>query len=313
MYLFLKGGSSMITENQIQDLRYFNRFYANKLSEIDQVLYNKTYSLTESRVIAELHYQEQATSKTLSETLNIDPGFLSRIIKKFENDEIIKKEQSKDKRQPLIKLTEQGINVFQNLEQKAQSHLKEEYKDLNKYELDTLIESQKRIIKLNNKKQNTNIKIRPYDLGDAGYVAQLHGDFYKKNYQFDKAFDFYVLEPLTKFIYNPTGSQLWIAEINGERAGSIAIIKENNKTAQLRWFILEEKTQGLGIGNKLLETAMTFAQNKKYEHIYLWTVSLLKPARHLYKKFGFQITQTKENKEWSSQVLTEERWDLNLK
>lgn len=303
----------MISENQIQDLRYFNRFYANRLSEIDQVLYNKTYSLTESRVIAELHSKEQATSKTLSEKLNIDPGFLSRIIKKFENNEIIKKEQSKDKRQPLIQLTKKGISVFQNLEQKAKSHLKEEYKDLNNYELETLIESQKRIIKLNNKKQNTDIKIRPYDLGDAGYVVQLHGDFYKKNYQFDKVFDFYLLEPLTKFIYNPTGSQLWIAEINGERAGSIAIIKENNKTAQLRWFILEEKTQGLGIGNKLLETAITFAQNKKYEHIYLWTFSLLKPARHLYKKFGFQTTQTKENKEWSSQVLTEERWDLNLK
>lgn len=161
-------------------------------------------------------------------------------------------------------------------------------------------------------KQNADIQIRPYEMGDAGYVAQLHGDYYKNNFNFDKIFDYYVLAPLTEFIHNPNGSQLWIVEVNGERAGSIAIVKENDQTAQLRWFILEKKAQGLGIGNKLMDKALKFAKNEKYQHIYLWTFSLLKPARHLYEKFGFQITETKENNEWSSQQLTEERWDKDL-
>lgn len=211
------------------------------------------------------------------------------------------------------KNTKNGKDIFEDMENKAKSHLKNRYKNLNNYELDKLLNAQKEIINLNShEKHIPEINIRPYELGDAGYVSQLHGDFYKENYNFDKIFDYYVLNPLTEFVKKPNGSQLWIVEIDGKRAGSIALIKENENTAQLRWFILESHTQGLGIGNKLMKTAINFAKENEYKHIYLWTFSLLKPARHLYEKFGFKVTETKENKEWSDKKLIEERWDIEL-
>ncbi|WP_400245914.1 GNAT family N-acetyltransferase [Niallia sp. JL1B1071] len=85
-----------------------------------------------------------------------------------------------------------------------------------------------------------------------------------------------------------------------------------SNTAHLRWFILDEHYQGLGVGTKLLETAINYCKEQSYQHIYLWTISILHAARHLYAKYDFTLSEEKENVEWCSERVIEERWDLEL-
>ncbi|MEH6942786.1 GNAT family N-acetyltransferase, partial [Bacillus sp. JJ722] len=73
-----------------------------------------------------------------------------------------------------------------------------------------------------------------------------------------------------------------------------------------------EKYQGLGIGKELINTAIAFCKAQNYQHIFLWTISILESARHLYRKFNFTKTEEKPNEEWAVTKLIEERWDLNL-
>ncbi|MFE4811394.1 GNAT family N-acetyltransferase [Peribacillus simplex] len=64
--------------------------------------------------------------------------------------------------------------------------------------------------------------------------------------------------------------------------------------------------------SKLMETALNFSKEQNYQHVFLWTVSTLETARHLYKKYNFRLTEEKPNDEWTTTKLIEERWDLIL-
>ncbi|WP_078595960.1 GNAT family N-acetyltransferase [Evansella clarkii] len=156
------------------------------------------------------------------------------------------------------------------------------------------------------------VTIRPYGPGDAGYIAYLHGKLYAEKYQFGPVFEYYVMKGLTEFLYDSEGGELWIAEVNGQIAGSIAITRENENTAQLRWFILDEKFHGAGIGRRLMETAVEFCNEQGYTYVFLWTVSDLKAARYLYKDFNFELKESKQNDEWTESEITEEKWELTI-
>lgn len=299
----------------VEKIRKFNRYYANVLGKIDHEIYNKPYPLTEARIIAELHYNSGCTAKEIIEVLGVDRGFLSRILQRFEAEQIITKKQSlEDKRQFYLYLTAIGEEAFQKMVVDANRELTKTLQHLSESEIAALVSSMEKIESIYTKNTNEKpiVTIRPFQSGDVGYVAQLHGEFYGEHHGFVQIFEYYVMEGLTEFVYDSSGGELWIAEVNGERAGSIAIVQDDENTAQLRWFILDDRYQGLGIGTKLLETALNYCKEHNYKNIYLWTFSLLNAARYLYKKYGFTITEEKENIEWCGERLIEERWDLEL-
>ena len=156
------------------------------------------------------------------------------------------------------------------------------------------------------------ITIRPHKAGEASYVSFLQMNFYARTYGFKPAFEYYLLTAMAEFIASPAGSQIWVA-LDGEKlVGSIAIVRTEPHTAQLRWFMTDAAYQGYGIGRKLMETALRFCEEQGYAHVFLWTLESLTGARHLYEAYGFAPTEQKPNTEWSTERLIEERWELTL-
>lgn len=126
------------------------------------------------------------------------------------------------------------------------------------------------------------LTIREYKPGDPSRVTYFYYKLYEKQYHF-----------------------------TGAVVGSVAIVKKGDHEAQLRWFGVDMSLQGLGIGNRLLDIAMEFCRKHEYHHVFLWTIEILKPARHLYGKHGFVMTETKPNHEWADYELLEEKWDFS--
>ncbi|GKU83581.1 helix-turn-helix domain-containing GNAT family N-acetyltransferase [Niallia sp. NCCP-28] len=299
----------------VEKIRKFNRHYANVLGKIDQEIYHQPFPLTEARIITEIYYRDGCTATEARENLGIDRGYMSRIVQRFENENIITKKQlTEDKRQYSLHLTEYGKKIFNDLVSNANDEVNKMIKHLSQKDLSKLVTSMETIESINSKEQfsQSEVIIRPFQPGDAGYVAHLHGKLYEKTYQFGQIFEYYVMKGLSEFLIDTEGGELWIAEVNGESVGSIAITKSSDTAAQLRWFILDENYQGMGIGKKLIETALQFCKEQNYQHVYLWTVSILEAARYLYQKFNFIRTEEKPNQEWNGTTLIEERWDLDL-
>jgi DNA-binding MarR family transcriptional regulator/N-acetylglutamate synthase-like GNAT family acetyltransferase len=299
----------------VEKIRDFNRYYASVLGKIDQEIYNQSFTLTEARVITEIHLRNGCTATDVRENLGLDRGYMSRIIQRLEDENITTKKQStKDKRQYSLYLTPYGNEVYNGLVERANHGVENMIQNLPNHDLTKLVTSMAAIQNIFSKDTSakTEIVIRPFRSGDLGYIAHLHGRLYDHTYKFGSKFEYYVMKGLTEFMQDTVGGELWVAEIDNKIVGSIAITKFNDKVAQLRWFILDEDYQGIGIGKKLMETALNFCKEKQYEHVYLWTVSTLNAARHLYQKFNFEVTEEKPNDEWTGTELIEERWDLSL-
>ncbi|MEI2471556.1 helix-turn-helix domain-containing GNAT family N-acetyltransferase [Peribacillus frigoritolerans] len=305
----------MESNNYVEKIRKFNRYYANVLGKIDQEIYNQPFPLTEARVITEINYRNGCTATEVRENLGIDRGYMSRIVQRFEDENIIiKKQSTEDKRQYSLYLTENGENIYNDLVENANRGVDKMIDNLSKGDLSKLVTSMERIESIYSEERSSHSEalIRPFQPGDVGYVAYLHGNLYDKTYKFGQMFEYYVMKGLTEFMIDTDGGELWIAEVNGEIAGSIAITKFSDSVAQLKWFVLNENYQGMGIGKKLMETALNFIKEQNYQHVFLWTVSTLETARHLYKKYNFKLTEEKPNEEWTTTKLIEERWDLIL-
>jgi N-acetylglutamate synthase-like GNAT family acetyltransferase len=148
--------------------------------------------------------------------------------------------------------------------------------------------------------------------GDIGYVIYLHGIVYAREYGFDHTFEAYVAGPLSEFARSASARQrLWIAEREGRIVGCIAIVTSSPLVAQLRWFLVDPSSRGLGVGKRLLSEAVAFCQGCGYRSIILWTVSALVAAARLYCSVGFKKVEEKPGEKWGVHV-TEEMYELTL-
>jgi DNA-binding MarR family transcriptional regulator len=112
-------------DEQVEQMRSFNRFYTNLIGLLNQHIYESPYSLTEVRVLYEINNNDQPTARRIMETISIDEAYLSRILLKFQKEKLLRKEQSTtDKRVYYITPTEKGRKVFGTLNDRSQQSLK---------------------------------------------------------------------------------------------------------------------------------------------------------------------------------------------
>lgn len=156
-----------------------------------------------------------------------------------------------------------------------------------------------------------NAVIRTWRPGNPSRVCWFYYKLYEKQYHFNGSVEGYFIKGMGDLFDEPAQSRLWVAEKDGEIVGSVAVVKRGAHEAQLRWFGVDTSMQGAGLGNRLLETAMSFCAERGYTDVVLWTIDILKPARHLYAKFGFSMTETKPNDEWADHRLLEEKWEYH--
>lgn len=298
----------------VTEIRGFNRFYTNILGLLDQHIIDSGYSLTEARILFEISKTETCTANQLCSVLDIDRSYMSKIINKFEKKELISRQVSNtDNRNIEIHMTEEGMAVFHDLNNRANKQIEDLISKLESEDCEKLINSI-RIIKKYFTKATKDLKIRPYQEQDIAYVIDRQLSLYESERQFTtEIWKKYLTQGVLSLIekFDPEKDCMLILECDGNASGCIAITHTENHVAQLRYFFLEPELRGLGAGTSLLNAALEFCRQKKYSHVFLWTVSAQESARTLYKNAGFKITETNENNDWGSPVL-EEKWDLNL-
>lgn len=160
---------------------------------------------------------------------------------------------------------------------------------------------------------DSDITIRTYRPGDPSLVCYFQYRLYEKQFCFNGLYEKEMLGGMAEIYDSRDGSQMWIAELDGRIVGDIAVIRRGDDRAQLRWFGVEMDLQGQGLGNRLLSIAMDYCREKGYRHLTLGTLDILKPARHLYAKFGFHQTEQEFFNEWDeSREMYHETWECEL-
>lgn len=141
--------------------------------------------------------------------------------------------------------------------------------------------------------KESRITLRPHRVGDMGWIIYRHAVLYAEEYGWNEQFEALVGQSSSRFLkdYDPARERCWVAEIEGEFAGCIFLMRdlEREDTGRLRNFIVEPKFRAMGLGRRLVQECIDFAKSVGYEKIVLWTNDVLLAARHLYEDFGFRL------------------------
>ncbi|MNJ86016.1 TDP-fucosamine acetyltransferase [compost metagenome] len=84
------------------------------------------------------------------------------------------------------------------------------------------------------------------------------------------------------------GGFIFFAKYGEEIVGTVSLIKKTDEVFELGKMAVAKNTQGLGIGKLLMEHCLEFARQKGIGKLILYSNTLLKPAIHLYQKYGFE-------------------------
>jgi GNAT superfamily N-acetyltransferase len=147
-----------------------------------------------------------------------------------------------------------------------------------------------------------------------GWIVFRHGAIYSEEYHYDERFEGLVAEIASEFIkhFDPKHERCWIAERNGERVGSVVLVRKSATVSKLRLLLVEPSARGLGIGRRLVEECVRFARQVGYKKMVLWTQRDLEAARDIYRKAGFHLIGEEKHDSWGRKNLIAETWELKL-
>ena len=300
----------------VEAVRRFSRFYTRQVGVLHEGYNGSEFSLTEARVIYELAHREAATASDLAKYLGLDPGYLSRILKNFQERRLVQRQASDlDARQYLLSLTEVGQQRFAELNARSRGDMAKMLSALTARQQQRLISAMSEIEALLSAEPERGAPyiLRPHQPGDIGWAVQKHGELYAREYGWDETFEALAAEVGAKFLrdFDPKKERAWIAEKDGENVGFVMLIRQSDEVAKLRMLLVDPKARGLGIGKRLVEECIRFARNRGYKKITLWTNDILVTACHIYRETGFKLVAEERHHSFGHDLVGQ-TWELDL-
>jgi DNA-binding MarR family transcriptional regulator/N-acetylglutamate synthase-like GNAT family acetyltransferase len=305
-----------VFDARVAAVRGFNRFYTQKIGVLNEGLLKSRFSLTEARVLYELAHRERPTATELCGDLGLDAGYLSRILRRFEQAGLLARTTSKaDGRQSLLALTAKGRAAFAPLDGRSRQEIGALMGGLGPTEQARLVAAMATIERLLGARPQNDwpYLLRLHQPGDMGWVVHRHGALYAQEYGWDERFEALVAGIVAEFIarFDPKKERCWIAERDGEIIGSVFLVKKSKTVAKLRLLLVEPSARGLGLGSRLVEECLRFARQAGYRKITLWTNDILHAARHIYVKAGFRKIGNERHHSFGHDLVGE-TWELTL-
>jgi len=311
------SGSLSPSPDRVAAVRRFNRFYTRHIGLLDEDLLGSGFSLTQVRILYELANRQESSATELCDALSLDPGYLSRILSRFEKNGLLeKKESPKDARQTLLALTKKGRQVFEPLNARSDEQVSGLLSRLSPAKQDDLLHSMQTLESVLNPEavRSKSYVLRQHRPGDMGWVVWRHGLLYSQEYGYNERFEALVASIVAEFIekFDPACERCWIAERDGKNVGSVFLVRKSQVVAKLRLLLVEPSVRGLGIGKHLVSECVRFARRVGYKKIRLWTQSELAAARSIYENAGFKLLRGEKHSSWSRKDLVAETWELKL-
>ncbi len=311
-------------QTHVAAVRRFNRFYTRQIGLLRKTYLDSPYSLGEMRVLYEIAHGTRPTASDIARALDLDAGYLSRVLCNFEKRGLIARKPSpKDARQSHLALTARGRQAFKPAEQRSQRDVAAMLGKLSpdkQARLAAAMDTIESLLDANNAKAgpigtkaDPPFTLHAPTYGDFGWIVARHGELYVQEYGWGEPFEGLCAQIVADFAnnYDPKRERCWIAESNGENIGCVMLVKDSSEVARLRLLLVDPKARGLGVGARLVDECVRFARAAGYKRVTLWTHSVLAPARRIYRKAGFKLTSSEPKRSWGKDVVAE-YWDLAL-
>ena len=330
----------------IDEIRSFNRFYTREIGLLDEHLPASDLSLAEARVLYELAQQAGQTAAEIGRRLTMDKAHLSRILARFRTRGYVSSRPDPAHRKRLIlSLTDAGRAAFAQLDAGTRAQMEAMLTPLGQDKQQRLFSAMREIrtvlggagavhphltspIKGEGHEKfkpsplmgegwvgvNAGVQLRKLKVGDLGWITHRQAVLYNQEYGWDWRYEGLVSGIMARFAaeFDPVREDAWVAEHDGQIAGSIFLMKgDDPATAKLRLLYVEPTARGLGIGRTLVDTCIARARALGYARLTLWTNDVLVSARKIYQAAGFTLVAEERHHSFGHHLVGQ-TWELAL-
>ncbi|GHD99206.1 bifunctional helix-turn-helix transcriptional regulator/GNAT family N-acetyltransferase [Streptomyces alanosinicus] len=303
----------------VQDVRAFNRFYTGLVGSLDhgRRLY-APYTLTESRVLYELARVPHLDAVDLRTRLDLDAGYLSRILNKFEDAGLIERGPSaSDPRRRRVRLTTRGREAAAVLDERARDTVGALLDTVAPADRPRLAEAMRTIQDILGERRAgpQEIALREPHPGDLGWIVQRNAALYAAEYGWNADYEGLVARIVADFAedHDPHLERVWIAERSGRPVGCVMCVRDEAPgTARLRLLLVEPEARGHGVGDRLVRAVLDFARGAGYRELVLWTNDVLAGARRIYQRHGFVLVAERAHRSFGKDLVGQD-WRLDLR
>lgn len=295
----------------VETFRAFNRLHTRVAGVLKPRYMGSDLSVIEARLLFEIAQREASLASELQAVLDLDPGFASRLLRRFEERGWVARGRGDDARRRPIRLTAAGRAAYESLDQATRSDTERLLAPLGRDKRATLVTSLETARGLLG--GDVPWHIRTFSAGDLGMIVARQAALYDEGYGWGKAIELLELEVVAAFLrdFKPGREQCWVAERGGRMVGAIFCVDSGDGRAQLRLLHVEPDARGLGIGDTLVRTCVEFAREAGYPSIWLWTHTVLESARRIYAGHGFRCVATEVHEEFGAPEQSE-TWELEF-
>lgn len=295
-------------------IRRFNRFYTRTIGALDARFLGTDASLPEARLLFEIATREPVTASVLQDALGMDAGYLSRLVARFATRGwIVRVVRQDDARARDLRLTEAGRAAFAIIDGRQHTAVGDLLDGVTGTSRRDLVEALTRARLLLDPSSGGPFVIRPFRTGEPALIAARQSVLYAESHGWGRELEVIESEVTAAFLrdFDPARAQCWVAEIDGVMAGAVFVTDGGDGVARLRLLHVEPFARRRGIGDALVGRCVTFARNKGYGALTLWTQSVLEAARRLYAAHGFECVETTVHERFGD-PLRGETWRLDL-
>jgi DNA-binding MarR family transcriptional regulator/RimJ/RimL family protein N-acetyltransferase len=299
-------------------VRRFNRYYTRRIGLLGEGLLGGPLTLSEARLVYELAQRGTATATELGADLDLDSGYMSRLLRGLAARRLVSKRRCDDDgRQVLLSLTPSGRRVFAAIDARSREQVGAMIERLSGAErrqlVDALATTQRLLDGGQPRAPAVPYVLRPPRPGDMGWIVHRHGALYAEEYGWDETFEALVAEIVAGFVrsFDPRRERCWIAEREGAVAGSVFLVRESERVGKLRLLYVEPGARGLGIGRRLVDECIRQARHFGYSRLTLWTNDVLVSARRIYEAAGFRLIAQERHHSFGHDLVGQ-NWDLEL-
>lgn len=307
----------------VDAVRRFNRFYTRRIHVLDEAHLKSDLSLTAVRVMYELAHKDAMSAADLARELDLDAGYLSRILADLGRRQLVTRQRATDDaRVSRIRLTARGRARYAVLDTRASDDiatLLEPLGDTSQHRLVAAMEAITSILDdgttQDGARKAASYLLRTHRPGDLGWMVWRHDVLYSDEYGWDERFTALVARVVSDFVtnYDPAHERCWIAERDGANVGSVMAVRhpERPGVAKLRLLLVEPSARGLGVGRRLVDECIRFSRQTGYHTLTLWTNSVLVAARRIYEAAGFQLVHEAPHDEFGHDLIGQ-TWEMSL-